>query len=374
MDLSTLLQLLNEQGRFDDIAGNNVAQFGTPNRQYLGARFMPERPADNQGREDGIRYKTVVASAGTRFSTATKKRQGAMVGGFRYELGNSDIERDLTAQDYDAVVNYLGRGGQNFQRSAVETLLDFSDAAVNRALVEFNEIQRWQYWETGQVTILLPRGGQETVQYPQPDGGGHRLTAGGTYSDDAYDAIADIERAADVLRDKGYDIAQIVLSNNILRILSRREDIRALGGDAVMIPDDTNAAGFSIAAFRANRRVVANAFDALGLPAPLRYDLRYNTQTSTNRFLSDDTIVFFGQSTTERERIVNNQNAEDVRYLPNTLGYVGVGTAAGQSTPGRVIDVEEFTNKPPRVQMEGWQTSLPIPQEPEAVASISGIA
>jgi hypothetical protein len=372
MDVYTLLSRLQEQGRFDNIAGSTVAQFGTPERQYLGARFMPEQLVANHGREDQIRYRTVVASAGTRFSTATKKSQGQMVGGFRYELGHSDIERDMTSQDYDAVIEHLNQGG-DFQQAAANTVLDFTDTAINRALVEFNEMQRWIYWETGQVTIQLPRGGQEVVDYPQPDGGGHRLTAGGPWSDDSYDAIADIERAADVLRDKGYRVDNIVLSNRVLRILSNRDDIRKLGGTAVTVPDDSSAPGFSIAAFRADRNVVANAFDALGLPAPLRYDLHYWSQNGQERFMSDDVAVFIGEATSGRERIVNNEKPEDVRVLPNTLGYVGVGRAAGQSSRGRAIDVQQFTNKPPRVQMEGWQTSLPIPQEPESTSVIDGI-
>ena len=57
--------------------------------------------------------------------------------------------------------------------------------------------------------------------------------------------------------------------------------------------------------------------------------------------------------------------------VPDTLGYMAIGTAAGQDSPGRVLELEAITNKkPPRIEMEGWQTSAPVITEPEAIGVI----
>ena len=62
-----------------------------------------------------------------------------------------------------------------------------------------------------------------------------------------------------------------------------------------------------------------------------------------------------------------------VRLVENTIGYVGVGRAVGQRAPGRVVRVEAFNNKPPRIEAEGWQTTLPVIADPESIAVIKGI-
>ena len=45
-----------------------------------------------------------------------------------------------------------------------------------------------------------------------------------------------------------------------------------------------------------------------------------------------------------------------------------------QAAPGRVIRSEAFESKPPRIEAEGWQTSLPVVTDPEAVAVIESIS
>ena len=60
--------------------------------------------------------------------------------------------------------------------------------------------------------------------------------------------------------------------------------------------------------------------------------------------------------------------------VANTLGYTALGRAAGQAMPGRVLRMEAFENKPPRIEAEGWQTSLPVITNPEAIAVITSIS
>jgi hypothetical protein len=83
-------------------------------------------------------------------------------------------------------------------------------------------------------------------------------------------------------------------------------------------------------------------------------------------------MVFIGR--TGDSATVAVPGSDDLEELDNVLGYMAVGTAAGQDNPGRVIESEAFSRKPPRVENEGWQTGLPVVTQPEAIAVITGIA
>jgi hypothetical protein len=62
------------------------------------------------------------------------------------------------------------------------------------------------------------------------------------------------------------------------------------------------------------------------------------------------------------------------RVAAETLGYTAVGRGVGQAGPGRVVIANAFDDKPPRIHAEGWQTSLPVITEPEAIAVITDIS
>src|SRR4051794_1173403 len=101
MNLITLVKTAMADGTFATIAGNQAAQFGPPSRQYLGATLLPEKQvAKNIFRETGVRYRTIIANDGTRYSPAQKK-SGELIGSMLVELGHSDIAREITAEDYD---------------------------------------------------------------------------------------------------------------------------------------------------------------------------------------------------------------------------------------------------------------------------------
>jgi hypothetical protein len=54
--------------------------------------------------------------------------------------------------------------------------------------------------------------------------------------------------------------------------------------------------------------------------------------------------------------------------VDDTLGYHAIGTTGGSDDPGRVISVDIIDRKkPPRIEVEAWQTSLPIILSPEHV-------
>ena len=106
MDILTLTTQFRGDGSLVAIASNPLAQFGR-RRQYLGATLLPERLVpENNYTEEAIRYKTVIANAATRYSPAQLKG-GEIVGSFDVVLGHSDIARQFTGRDYDALLRYL---------------------------------------------------------------------------------------------------------------------------------------------------------------------------------------------------------------------------------------------------------------------------
>jgi hypothetical protein len=107
-----------------------------------------------------------------------------------------------------------------------------------------------------------------------------------------------------------------------------------------------------------------------GLPNIELYDLVYRTMTGTGRFLPDTVMVMV--ATTGRDENIDLGDGR-IEPLADTLGYVGMGRPAGQANSGRVIRAEAKQDKPPRVESEGWQTSLPVLTEPEAVVVINTI-
>lgn len=359
-DLITLVRNAMEDGTFGAITRNQAAQFGVPSRQYLGATLLPERNVEkNMYREDGIRYRTIIANDGTRYSPVQKKK-GELIGSMLVELGNSDIGREITAEDYDALLNYLNR---NVSMEAMAQIIDWVDVTLNRALIEHNEKQRWQAIVSASVIRIGDNEYSETVTYPNP--ANHRFNAAAAWSTDATDPFVDILQGADLLESKGFSVNRIITSRNVISILAGNDKVKARTGLLT-------AAGGTLAATagRASLDGINSALERDGLPPIERYDLQYRTQTGTARFLASNVFVML--ATTGRDATIDLGDSEQL--LTDTLGYSAIGRAAGQPTPGRVVRMEAFDNKPPRIEGEGWQTSLPVITEPESIAVIGAIS
>jgi hypothetical protein len=359
-DLSTLVRNASEDGTFQTIARNSAAQFGIPSRQYLGATLLPERTvAKNMYREDAIKYRTIIANDGTRYSPVQKKK-GELYGSMLVELGNSDIGREITGEEYDVLVNYLET---NAEMAAVAQMIDWVDVVLNRALLEKNEKQRWEAIVSASVAREGDNGFSETVAYPNP--AGHRFNAAGTWSTDSVDPFVDILAGADLLESKGFSVNRIITSRTVMSILAGNDKVKARTGLLT-------ASGGTLAATagRASLEGINGALERDGLPPIERYDLQYRTQTGTARFLASNVMVMI--ATTGRDESLDLGDTQQL--LTDTLGYTAVGRATGQGSPGRVVRMEAFENKPPRIEGEAWQTSLPVVTEPEAIVVIGSIS
>lgn len=351
-------------GAVNRVVRNRAAQFGTPARPFIGAQLLPSQDvAENSFTDDTVRYRTVVANAGTRYSPVVLKGS-VYTGTVRVELFDIDIGSELSSRDYDALINYLNT---NRTLDAVAAITDFLNTTVNMSLEMTREMYRWQCIEKAQVTRRGANNYRETIQYSNP--AGHRAIAANAWSDDTHDPFLDIFNRQQLLADKGFRVNRIFSSRNVVNIMSLNDMVRTRVGTVRL----DVAGGLAVQSGRASLAQINGALGDEGLPPIEIYDDIYNTQTGTGRFISADVMIFV--CTTGRD--VNfplGDTAGTVELLPNTLGYYGVGRAAGQPTPGRVALMKSFDDKPPRIETQGWETSAPVLTEPEAIATITGIA
>lgn len=361
-DIATTVAQLMTDGSTQRIAANPMAQFGTAARRYIGAEILPERTVTERAfRDDSIRYRTVIANSGSRYSPAQKK--GANIAGsMLVELGDNDIAGELDAREYDMLVDLLG---SNATIDAMAQLIGFLDKRANLPLIELNELHRWQAICNAVVQRRGDNKYTEDVNYPNPSG--HRVTAAAAWSNNATDPMADITGRVDFLAAKGYTVSRIITTRAVLSILAGNAEIKKRAGVAAI-----NASGQITSAIgRVSMQGLAGIFESDGLPAPEIYDLQYLTQTGSGYFYPRGCMTFI--CSTGRDASVDRADADPV-VLQNTLGYMAIGRAAGQPTPGRKLRMQAFDNKPPRVEVEGWETSLPVIQDPEATATISSIS
>ena len=170
---------------------------------------------------------------------------------------------------------------------------------------------------------------------------------------------------ADLLASKGYTVNRMITSRTVLAKMAGNNTVKTRTGIAVV-----NTSGqITSAAGRATASAINGILQADGLPPIELYDLQYRTQTGDEYFLKRDVFVLV--ATTGQDETIDFGDSE--KLVPNTLGYLAIGRGAGQSAPGRVIQAEAKTDKPPRIETEGWQTSLPVILHPEAIGVITGI-
>lgn len=362
-DLAQVVAEMTRKNYFQRIANNPAAQFGRPNRQYMGATILPNRNVSaNQFREDLFRFRTLIANDTERYSPAQIKTTGVGRAFFEAWLGEQDVASQFTGQDYDVLLDLLNR---NVSMEAMATIVNWVELTINLALEEKLEQARWQAIVNAQVIQGGDNNQNQPVTYLNPSG--HRVAANGVWSNDSYDPWEnDIVAMANMLRAKGRRVTRIIttysslgkLMNNA-KVAERTSSLRLVTGGLLT----------SIA-----QRVTAEQVRAFlmadDLPSIETYDLMYNTLTGQTRFLPEGTMVFLCETGVD----ANIPVGETDRYIPDVLGYTAIGRGVGQQGSGRVIKVRYFDNKPPRLEAEGWQTSLPIITDPEAMAVISGIS
>ncbi len=376
MDIKGLVEALIQSEGFNRVINNPLAQFGMlPERVYMGTEFLPEQTVpENAFVEEGIRYRTIIANSGTRYSPVQLKG-GILMGSFQVILGNSDTGNQFTGADYDGLIRLIertqgtagveGGGVSRPEMMAMASLTKWADATLLRPLLELNEKQRWDAVVNASVVRTGDNGYSETVTFPNPSG--HRVTQGGTWSSNSYDPYTDIMAGAEFLASKGYTVGRMYCGTDVKSILALNAKIAARVGRLTVSSGNVvvQAQG------RVSLAELNNEFGADGLPPLKTYDLQYRTATSSGYFLPRGTFVMVG--TTGRDQNIDRGDLEPI-IIRNALGYSAIGRPAGAAGPGRKIVITPRNNKPPRLEGESWQTSLPVITEPEAVFVISSIA
>jgi len=358
-DLMSLVLAMREAGDLDYLLANPLSQFGPPDQPFLGARLLPERMVpENAYREEQIHYRTVIANDGSRYSPAQRLSTGQIVGGFLVELGNQDVAQELVSRELEAINLLLGR---NADKEANASAIQWFDRTIVQALVTLEERQRWEAIVNASVVRLGDNAYSETVTYPNPTG--HRAAVGGDWTATDYDPFDDIDGMVTMMQDKGYSISSIITRRAVVSMLVRNQQVIRRVANVRTLSDGDLFGRVTLADI--NAYLMGD-----GLPPITTYDNHYNTLTGRFPFLPAGTMVF--AAATGRTEEIQTDDEEPV-YLPDTLGYTAIGVAVGRTAPGRAYHLEAFENKPPRLTAEGWQTSLPVITDPEALAVLTGI-
>lgn len=363
--IAILVAQMIAAGVLREIALNARAQFGVRGREYLGATLLPERPQrQNMYTETDIAYRTILANAGTRYSPAVKKG-GAVVGSMKVELGDIDIASEFTGQVYDALIELLG---QNLTDEAIASVTGWLDTTINLALRELMEKHRWEAICNAAVTRKGANDYLETVSYSNPSG--HRVTiASGSegsptgWYDPTRNPLTDIDAMVNLLSAKGFKADRIITSTSRAQTIARHPLTLQAMGRFTIGPGGTITSQNAFASIGD----FSSFLVAQGLPPIQTYDLMARTDSGTIRFLDETKVVIL--ATTARDQTVDL--GDEQRLLQNTLGYTAIGRATGQANPGVVIRMEPKEDRPPRIQAEGWATTLPVIQEPEAIAVLT---
>lgn len=361
---SVLEEIIRDRLDFQIARDPNI-QFGTGTRRYIGAEILPERLVfENQFSEDNIVYRTTIANDGTRYSEPQLK-SGADVATFiDVKLGEIDIARQLTGRDFDNIRKIA----KDNPDTAKARLIAWINTAVNLALVEKQEIQRWQAIVDAVVQIEGTDGKVAPRQMIDPDG--HRITIpsgtqgspSGWYG--AEDPMEAIFYQKTLLNSKGFEISRIIGDSQITSSLVNNDTMKGRLGTLTI----NNQGSLETRRGLVDKQALDNYFRSnFGLPAMEEYDLTYRTQLGSGFFKRRGTLVIV--ATTGRNEDVELPDGQ-LLTLENTLGYQATGLAVGEDRPGRVIRSEARNLKPVGLYSQGFATTAPVVIHPDAISVI----
>lgn len=369
MELAALLDQMQADNSLTRIATNPAVQFGTPTRRYIGAEILPERQVTaNDYTERQIRFRTVIANHGSRYSPSQKKN-GKMLGQFRVTLSDSNIADDFDSALYDQLLLTLAplTGSLNASvpgMNAVAQVERWIDRGINLPMVELNELMRWQALVDKTVKLRGDGGYTEDIDYPKYD---DLSFAAADWANPAVDPWTDFNKMVNAFAARGVTVRRIVMGRQAFSVMQANALVRARTGHAVLSATGQIKGTIGMATLAQ----VNASLSQDGLPPIELYDLQYRTQTGGDYFLRRDVMVFIG--TTDLSEEIDLGDGQNVESIEGTLGYMAIGRGTGRATPGRYIRVEAKEALPPSLAAEGWQTSLPVIQEPEAVGIIHTI-
>jgi hypothetical protein len=316
---------------FDSLLGNPEISFGPIETPYVMASIFPERTVESEDviRDNAMRFHSIIANATDRFSPPQYKSAVEAVN-IGARLADSNAGFKLEAAEVEQITRILRTG--NTPRAASVTLRAFEQGTV-KPLLDLAELWRVQCAVYARVNAVGMNGRNEQIDYENPTGA--RSAVAGAWSDGTYDPMPDIQAKVTWLASNGYRVNRIVVDQETVTILNS---------------------------------VLADA----GLPALEVYEGVYNTTTQRGvKFWPRRTMAFFGV-TAQGEDIVD-QSGVLLRTLTNTVGFTALGIVVAQVRAGRVYQNKFEDMLPPSAIFTGWQTLIPVLEQFDAIAVLSGI-
>lgn len=362
-DVTSIIEGILRETDFKPVFRNPLSQFGTKTRRYLGAEILPEREVEsNEYKDTTVRYKGIIANAGTRYSPSQKK-SGVYTGSVQVELGDYDITSDFTASEYESLLKLISREGNRPSMSAVSAIVGWADVGLRLPHSIVNEKARWDAIVDASVVRTGDNNYTETVSYSNP--ASHRVNAAGVWSSDAYDPYDDIITQAELLKSKGYTVNKMYAGSSVIAKLSNNAKVQSrVGRLSVMSGTVTGLPG------RASRERINSVLQEDGLPPITEYNVQYHTENSTAYFLKRDVFVLVATTGRDFEIVPEYQ---DPLIFENVLGYQAIGVPSGHTEPGIAARIEMSNSKPIGLIGESWMSSIPVILEPEAIAVIKNI-
>lgn len=358
-DIFTLYREIVDNGDLETIARDPRIQFGTPNRRYIGAEIMPDRPVtENQYTESDIRYFTSPANDATRYSEPQMK-QVAVAGTQDVKLGEIDIAAQLTGRDFDNI----RKVAISNPTAAKAQLIAWLTIGLRLAIAEKVEIQRWNAILDAVVQVVGTDGKVAPIPLANPVG--HRLTipSGTTAAPTGWygneDPMDGIFAMKTFLANKGYELLRVIGDSEITNalvtnpVIQSRLGVLTVSGGAL-----TSRVGLP------SKQILDAYMQSFGVPPIEEYNLTYRTQLGTGFFKRRGDLAFI--CATGRSETIDNGDAT-LTVLENVAGYNAVGLAVGEDTPGAVIRTEARNLKPIGIYGQAFQTSFPVTTEPEGI-------
>ncbi len=370
-DIKSLLTYLAAKGLLRKQTNNLLVQWGPKTRPLLSARFLPPRlVTNNQDTIDDVRFRVVAAPDGTRHSPAQLVGGGEMFSKINYRLGHSDLAREITGPDYDAINQFLRQGAFN---AAIGRVVGIFSTFILQALAEHDELANW---EAIVFNAISRRGSNAYYEYEDgPDLDNHRVAVGGDWEDPTYDPYEnDIIPRMRLLTSYGFNAGGIrpVTTARALELLA--DHPATLRRSYTGVPP---FAGQTLeeASPPTDQSDVAKVFRKLGMQAPVTHDLRIQTNTGEKRAYPEGHMTFI--ASTGRVETVN-YNVDDPTQaivIRDGLGFNGIGVPNNANgVAGRRQETRAYTDrKDARIELEGWQATGPVIQEPTAIADIYDI-
>lgn len=369
-DIPSLLAYLKATQDIEQLTGSLMTQWGPSSRRMMSADLLPPRRVmDNSSTVEDVRYRTVAALDGTRYSPAQRVDGGELWGRVHYELGHSDILRSIEGPKWDAINDYLNR--QMGPQAAV-ALVGYFNTMIIQALVEHDELAAWDAIVYNAVTRRGNNGYYEYVEGPTLTG--HRVDASVDWTDAETDPwVSDIIPRIRFLTNLGYARSgiRVYTSEAVMQTLADHPTTanRLLTGTLATSQTAQEALGWV-----AESDVALILQRKLGVRSVQTNDMRIMTKTGDRRVYPEDHMTFVASTGRDEVVVYNEDDPTDVRVVRDTLGFMGIGKPAASARPGRRSSLQAYLDqKDARIDMQGWQATGPVILDPTAITDIGSI-